>query len=166
MAKWAVIIAIFSLLATGYYYYQNKVLVEEKAKLEKPIVITPDKRVQGNSIADLSFVVKNPSHSTDYYYLSGECNPDEPTLFSKPQIVASNNPPTNKNNEPNNQINIKTTSENLISIPAGNEITLQCTNNYIINPIKDYITYMNVCVNIKNIKEPICNRMQITILKS
>lgn len=159
-----VIILILGIIASNYYV-ENIRLQKEKASLEKPLLIVPDTRIQGNSIAELKFIVKNPSHSTDYYYISGSCSPDFPQLFSQP--------PTNKNiqqsdlpNRSDAPLIISPTQQREIPIPSGGEITLYCSNNYVQNPNRDVITALNICVNIRNIAEPICNRMQVTILKT
>lgn len=161
----AIIVTLIGVIITSNYYVENIRLQKEKASLEKPLLIVPDTRVQGNSIAELKFIVKNPSHSTDYYYISGSCSPDYPQLFSQP--------PANKNiqqsdlpNRPDAPLIIPSIQNKEMPIPSGGEITLYCGNNYIQNPIKDVITSLNICVNIRNIAESICNRMQVTILKT
>lgn len=159
-----IVMIVLGLIASNYYF-ETINLEKEKASLEKPLLIAPDTRVQGNSIGELKFIIKNPSHSTDYYYVSGSCSPYNPELFSQPppdeNIQQSDLP-----NRPDAPLIIQPTQKREILIPAGGEITLQCTNNYIKNPSRDIVTYLNICVNIRNIQQPICNRMQVTILKT
>lgn len=159
-----VLTIIFGLTAL-YLNSQNTELGKEKALLEKPLLITPDIRAQGDSLADLRFVVKNPSHSIDYYYMSGSCQPDVPSLFLQPppdkNIRQSDTP--NRLDVP---IMIQPAQNSGILIPAGGEITLSCSNNFVQNVNRDLITFLGVCVNIRNLPQQICNRMQVTILKT
>lgn len=160
----AVIVAIILGIFTLHLNAENNQLEQEKALLEKPLLITPDVRVRGNSLAELKFIVKNPSHSTDYYYISGTCTPSNPELFTAPPIesTAQKSQQQESNDQP---AVLPSTINNDVQITAGGEITLYCNNNYIRNPARDGITYLNVCVNIRNIAEPICNKMQVTILR-
>ncbi len=153
---------VLSLFTYNISSVKNK-LEKENALLEKPLLITPDVRVIGNSIADLKFVVKNPSHSLDYYYLSGTCSPDNPEIFSSIPLNAES---IQKEKISNDQLSIKSNINEDIKIPAGEEITLYCNNNYVKNVVKDLITNINVCVSIKGISNPICNQMQVTILRN
>lgn len=160
----AVIVAIILGILTLNLNSENNQLQKENALLEKPLLVTPDVRVRGNAVAELKFIVKNPSHSTDYYYVSGSCTPSNPELFSAPPVENL----AQKSQQQGNDVQpvvLPSTISNDIQIPTGGEITLYCNNNFIRNPAKDGITYLNVCVNIRNIAEPICNKMQVTILR-
>jgi len=166
---WAAITVIFLIVsaisgAVGIYYYnENLSLQKEKALLEKPLVITPDTRVRGNSNAEFKFIVKNPSHSIDYYYINGKCTPETPQFFSRPlpSIKDTGGEPSN---DSDSQISMPLSVTNEKQIPAKSELTLYCSY-YISNPTTDVLTYFDVCVNIRNIGEPICNKMKVTILK-
>ena len=155
-----VIVTVVAVMLASYQYVENNKLIYENSVLQKPLLITPDVRVQGNSVADLKFIVKNPSHSTDYYYVSGTCEPATPELFSVPQ----KNDFSNSTNTDN--LMLPSTQQTDIPIVAGGEITLSCTNNYVKNPARDGTTYIKICVNIRNIPDPICNTMLVTILKT
>ena len=144
---------------------ENIKLQSEKSNLEKPLVITPDARVSSNSIADLKFVVKNPSHSIDYYYVGGYCRPEIKGLFTQPP-PNTNLQQKDLDGELSGSLLIQQKKEVGKLIPAGEEITLYCINNYVGNTNKDLITYLDVCVEIRNILEPICERMQVTVLKT
>lgn len=165
LVVFSIILTLIFGITAFYLNFQNMQLEKEKALLEKPLLITPDIRAQGNSLADLRFIVKNPSHSLDYYYISGSCQPDVPELFLQPppdkNVKQSDTP-----NRPDAPMMIQPTQNSGILIPAGGEITLSCNNNFVQNVNKDLITSLGVCVNIRNLPQIICNRMQVTILKT
>ena len=169
--KILIIITVISVIAAIIFYVRSiqidedkKELQEEKSELEKPLLITPDIRVMGDSDSVLQFIVRNPSHNIDYIYISGTCKADNPEYFTVPDFSKEEIKTTQEASK--TPIVVPPTQTNEKVIPAGGSLTLYCKNSHIINPPTDMITFMNVCVNIKNIKEPICDSMQITILKS
>lgn len=167
------LVTIISTVAAIWFYYSSlqiesgkKQMEKEKSELERPIIIAPDKRVKGGAIADLSFFVKNPTMNLNYFYENGSCLPKDPQFFQKPQITTSTIKEVEKSPSITPTFEIPLEMPNGYIIPPEASLTLSCTNNFIVNPEKDTLTSIKVCVKIKNINEPICDEMGVTILKS
>jgi len=163
-----VVLTIISLIGGGFFYlqsnyYQSQALELEKqaSELSKPHLSVPDTRVEGGRINELRFSILNPTSDVDYYFMSGTCKPEINGLFSVPT------PETPKSKSLGVNIAIpKQVETSGIKIPPHEEITLFCRNKYVANPQKDTVTFIEVCVKIDGLSEPICKNMNITILKT
>ena len=163
----SMLITLVSLCFAIYFGIQNHNLNKEKNELEKPILLTPDLRVEGNSASvSFPFYIKNPSDNEYYVDLTeGTCSP-KTTLIKKSAPERTEVPVGSGFNGDNDIIIERTPPENVIIIPPHDGKTVYCQYFDVYNPIKDTIVEMDVCIKEKRIKDPICGTLQINILKT
>ncbi len=159
------IVAIYSQIEKSKVDNENLALNKEISDLKKPSIIALDYRVEGNTASEVFyFYVTNPS-DTEYYVdlTQGTCksnssllsisappakNNQQNTVVSGDEITLPSNPPQNK-----------------IPIPPHGKIQMRCGPFDISNPVRDSPIYLTTCIKFEKIEQPICEDLQIMVLK-
>ncbi|MCX6771571.1 MAG: hypothetical protein NTX79_05950 [Candidatus Micrarchaeota archaeon] len=162
---WAVItvvIALIGIIVAGYFQNQAAISQAQVSQLITPKLVLPDTRVYTGQTNEIKFTVFNPSDN-EYFYEGGNCTPLQDNVFEVPTVQQSTSPSLIQQSQTVQVLQQKTNDR---IIPPHAEITLYCVNNYVVPSQKDFTTEMNICVKIRDIENPLCRKMSITVLSS
>jgi hypothetical protein len=156
-------LTVISLIAAGYFLAENQGLIHEKETLDKPVILTTPMRILGGTTkVSFPFYVKNPSDKNYYIDLAaGSC------LARSAYIKKIGNDELGGEISSEGDITVKRVdSTKMLAIPPHDQLTLYCSSFDVANPPQDTSGELRVCLKEKKTPTPICENIDITIIKN
>ncbi|MFA6530925.1 MAG: hypothetical protein WCT31_04295, partial [Candidatus Micrarchaeia archaeon] len=169
----SLLVAVIMLLFNIYFYLENSRLTNENlalnkeiSDLKKPSILALDYRVEGNTASAIfAFYVTNPS-DTEYYVdlTQGTCKSNS-SLLSISAPPATNNQQSTVVTDSSEMTIPSNPPQNKIPIPPHSKIQMWCNPYDVSNPVRDSSISLTTCVKLEKVEQPICDDLQILVLR-